>query len=171
MPGYEPPGRGDINETTSTGPATPAYHRLAACDMFGELAYSPRAMDRSDDVALRNAHLPMSWRRGGESAGLAARLTRDGTGIELLHAMRVRRSRRRKGDTSDLETRPGRAALPVRPPMTQVRTLTTVDEGAPTTPGTFLSGPTPLDGTALADAEPSGESRGGRVWVEEWRAE
>jgi hypothetical protein len=80
------------------------------------------------------------------SAGLAARLTRDGTGIELLHAMRARRSRRRKGDTSDLETRPGHAELPVRLSMTQERTLTTVEEGTPTTPGMALSGPTPLTG-------------------------
>jgi len=103
------------------------------------------------------------------SAGLTARLTRDGTGIELLHAMRARRSRRRKGDTADLETRPGHAELPVRLSMTQETTLTTVDEGTPTTPGTAFSDPTPLDGTALTDAEPSGESRGGRA--EEWRAE
>ena len=94
------------------------------------------------------------------SAGLAARLTRDGTGIELLHAMRARRSRRRKGDTSGLETRPGHAELPVRLSMTQERTLTTVEEGTPTTPGTALSDPTTPSGTALTDAEPSGETRG-----------
>jgi hypothetical protein len=52
--------------------------------------------------------------------------------------------------------------------MTQERTLTTVEEGTPTTPGMALW-PNPPDGTALADAEPSGEIRGGRA--EEWRAE
>jgi hypothetical protein len=132
---YRPAAAGVASQTTRSLPGLPSAK-------FGELAYRPGA-GRGGDVMSQHGktRLPMSWRRGGESAGLATARLQPGAGrtsIGPLHAVREGEAMAQgRGDTPCLEARSGSAAYLNRA-ATQENPLTTIQRHAHQPSPTYL---------------------------------